>query len=238
MTFAQLEQWLEYQRRMEAAEAEARRNHEFVEQAKRLERDKAKFAYEAEAQAAKTRYAEQGPLPEIESEEKKRAVFAFLERVEEQEKNIADSLKKLGYAKGAVYDWEWRNRPTKTGTSFELFALQVSVQNAAICGAAMDMLALCGLDTPQRAVEINAEYQQRVTKRKADTDVQAEPAPTARACGCMAKPGTCITARCACHKAGLPCGSGCRCTIAACNAVWQADVARGKSCVAKMVTDE
>ena len=52
-------------------------------------------------------------------------------------------------------------------TAFELFALQVSIQNAKISEAAIRMLISCGLDN-SRAVTINEEYQDRVAKRKPD----------------------------------------------------------------------
>lgn len=238
-----MEAWLAHEKKREQDALESARDADFIAQAERLAIAQKKFEYEADAQAARVRFNEQGHLPEITDEEKKLAVFAFLERVEEQEKNIADALKRLGYMKGGTYDWAW-SKTTKPASPFELFALQVSVQNAAICGAAMEMLILCQLQggTPQRAIEIAEEYKQRVEKRKADTDAvvpslakvpalaPAAKAPTKKdCCTCGAKSGTCITSRCPCHKGGLPCGTGCRCNIIACNAVWQADVARGKS---------
>ena len=50
----------------------------------------------------------------------------------------------------------------------------------------------------------------------------------AKPCRCSAKDGKCSATRCPCHKSGLPCGTGCRCTTLLCNVMWHNEVARAK----------
>jgi len=105
---------------------------------------------------------------------KKRAVINFLIKIEDQEKFINNALRKLGLTTTDTYDWSWTKDKSKKGRSqIEEFALQVSLLNASIADAAMELLPLCALDDAEReqAMAISQEFQTRVAKRKPDDTV-------------------------------------------------------------------
>ena len=165
MTSDEIAEFKEMKRKKMREAAEAQDAAELLESAQRLQIAQDQFKKRTEHRV-KVEAFQADPLPGLD-DEKKELVFEFFAQIELQEKNIADALKKLGYEKGGHYDWRWGGAKKPT-TPFELFALQVSVQNALICSAAMDLFSKCNL-TNDRTVEMNEEYQQRVTKRKLDS---------------------------------------------------------------------
>ena len=151
MTPDEIAEFKEMKRKKMREVAEAQDAAELLESAQRLQIAQDQFKKRTEHRV-KVEAFQADPLPGLD-DEKKELVFEFFAQIELQEKNIADALKKLGYEKGGHYDWRWGGAKKAT-TPFELFALQVSVQNALICSAAMDLLSKCNL-TNDRTVEMN-----------------------------------------------------------------------------------